>query len=127
MSSIFQLFKKKPEEEFVFKLMKFYGFKNLDENFKFSIYDLEKLNTIDQLNNIKNELEDYYVPCKFKKYADNIDIKKSITLLRHFLRIIDYSLIAKEKYSNGRKFLLYHIHNNKILSPSDYKFTINFN
>lgn len=121
----YQLFKKLPDIAFINKLCHLYGIKNFDTNYEFTIRDLEKLNTIENIDNIKYELYEYYLNCKFKKYVENLTEKKSITILRHFLKIINYKVLSREKYSDSRKYLLYNIKNNNITSD-DYEFTVNF-
>ena len=60
------------------------------------------------------ELKSYYIQCKHKLYLENLNEKKMITLLRQLLRTHDYELKTKEKYDNGKKFLLYTITKKKI-------------
>ena len=66
--------------------------------------------------NIKNiiienmeTLKKIYIKCKHKIYLENLNEKKIITLIRQLLRTHDYDLKAKEKYENGKKYLLYTI------------------
>ena len=126
MSDIyFQIFKKKPDIEFIIKLIQLYGFKELDDNYKFTIQELEKRYIIKEINKIQNELKNYYINCKYHKYVENLTEKKSITILRHFLRVINYKIISKEKYSDNKKYLIYNIKNNN-LPNIDSKLTINF-
>ncbi len=121
----FQLFKKLPDIIFINKIAQLYGIKDLDINYKFTIKDLEKNNVVQKLNDIKDEIGIYYLNCKYKKYIDNLTEKKSITVLRHLLKIINYKVISHEKYSDNRKYLVYNIkNNNKIFDNSEL--TINF-
>ena len=53
-------------------------------------------------------------------YLINLTEKKTITILRQFLKYIDYNLKMKEKYIKGKKNYLYYIHKNK------QKITISF-
>ncbi len=118
----FQLFKVLPDLEFINKITKLYGLNDLDINYKFTLKDLEKMGTVEKLNNIKDELANYYLNCKFKKYMDNLTEKKSITILRHFLKVIDYKVVSREKYSDNRKYLAYNIIN----TNPEYELTLNF-
>ncbi len=59
-------------------------------------------------------LKKYYIKCKHKIYLENLNEKKVITLLRQLLRVHNYELKAKEKYENGKKYLLYTIQKKKI-------------
>lgn len=121
----FQLFKVLPNKEFIDKIAQLYGIKDFDTNYIFTIKDLEKRNIIGQLNNLKLEIAVYYLNCKFKKYMEDLTEKKSITVLRQFLRVINYKVESKEKYSNRKKYLVYNLKNTNI-SSDDYDFTINF-
>ena len=47
-----------------------------------------------RMNNIKDELEAYYIPCKRKKYMTDITIPKTITILRQFLRPVKKTLLS---------------------------------
>jgi len=53
--------------------------------------------------------------------------KKVITLFRQLLRIHDFELKAKEKYENGKKYLLYTITKKmEVISLKKINSTINF-
>jgi hypothetical protein len=56
-----------------------------------------------------NEIKDCYIPCKQQKYANEINNKTIITILRQFLKLHEYDLYSKEKYINSTKYLLYKI------------------
>ena len=49
------------------------------------------------------------MPCKKKKYLQNLTEKKIITLLRQFIKCYDYVLYSKEKYIQGEKYLTYQL------------------
>jgi hypothetical protein len=61
------------------------------------------------LNAIIPELKEHYINCKAKKYLENLDPKRAVTVLRQLLKSINYNLVSKEKYANGRKFLEYRV------------------
>ena len=73
---------------------------------RYIISDLLKIFNIESL-------EVYYIPCKSKVYLNDIDEKKCITILRQFLKYMDYNLKLKEKYVNGVKNYQYFIVCNK--------------
>ena len=104
-----QLFRKKPTFEFVEKIAALYNIKEFKESQKFTLSNLETLNTVEKLNNIMPELKEYYINCKAKKYLENLDPKRAVTILRQLLKSIDYNLVSKEKYANGCKFLEYRV------------------
>lgn len=104
-----QLFSKKPDLETVISLLKLYGIDEFDTNVVFSREDLSKKNIITNLINFKPNLEKYYLPCKSKKYLTNINIKRSVTILRQVIREYNYKIISNEKYHLGKKYLSYKI------------------
>lgn len=120
----FQLFKILPSVDFINKICELYGIKNLDINYNFTIDSLKKFNTVEKLNNIKDDICAYYINCKCIKYMEDLTEKKSITILRHFLRVINYKVISREKYSEGKKYLQYNLKN--LNNNNDYDLTINF-
>jgi hypothetical protein len=104
-----QLFSKKPELDVVLNLLKMFGINNFDENYSFNKLDLEKKNIVEELNKFKNTLDNYYLPCKSKKYLSNITLKRSITILRQVIKEYNYKLISREKYISGKKYLSYNL------------------
>ena len=125
-----QLFKNYPNEEFVINLLNIYGIKDFSDNHYFTKKDLEELNTIDNLNQLKNKLASYYIPCKAKLYVNNIDHKRAITILRQFLKTQNYTLSSKEKYIKGIKYNTYTVvsitNNLNINKNKERKIIINF-
>lgn len=104
-----QLFKKKPTLEFVVKVAAFYNIKEFKESQKFTISDLKSLGTVEKLNEIMDEFKEYYIKCKAKKYLENLNEKKAVTVMRQLLKSINYNIISKEKYANGLKYLEYRV------------------
>ena len=102
-----QLFKKNPSIDVLNMVLGTIGIDEFKEEFCFKKRDLVFLNTVSKMNNIISELTEYYYPCKKKLYLTDIDTTKCITIIRQFLRHFDYSLIGKEKYNNGEKFIVY--------------------
>lgn len=82
---------------------------NNSTNYSFSKKTILNRNIQEIINDHIEELKKLYIKCKHKIYLENLNEKKIITLLRQLLRIHDYDLRAKEKYENGKKFLLYTI------------------
>lgn len=82
---------------------------NNSTNYSFSKKTIIKKNINDIILNHMTELQKIYIKCKHKIYLENLNEKKIITLLRQLLREHHYDLKAKEKYENGKKFLLYSI------------------
>ena len=126
-----QLFKNYPTEEFVIGLLNIYGIQDFSDNHYFTKDDLENLNTIEKLNELKDTLASYYIPCKAKIYINNINNhKKAITILRQFLKTQNYTLLSKEKYIKGNKYNTYTVisitNNLNINKNKDRKIVINF-
>jgi len=107
--SINQLFKNRPSRNFVISLLNLYGIDDFDDNRFFTKKNLEALNTVDKLNEIRDEITKYYIPCKAKTYLKNIDINRSIVILRQFLKCYGYTLFSKEKFIKGEKNTIYKI------------------
>lgn len=107
-----QLFKLEPKINILLEIIKCFGIDNLNEEKTFSRDILIK---IDSVNKIKQlHLKKYYLPCKSKIYLNNLNEKKIITILRHFLKFFNYTLKSKEKYINKKKIIIYRIENNEI-------------
>ena len=126
-----QLFKNYPTEEFVIGLLNIYGIQDFSDNHYFTKDDLENLNTIEKLNELKDTLSSYYIPCKAKIYINDINNhKKAITILRQFLKTQNYTLLSKEKYIKGNKHNTYTVisitNNLNINKNKDRKIVINF-
>ena len=110
MSSKNQLFRRNPDRYIISDLLKIFNIDSLDDpDFYFTKQDLLNHDIIDKMNKFKNRLEVYYIPCKAKLYLEDINEKKCITILRQFLKYIEYNLKLKEKYINGVKNYLYFI------------------
>ena len=114
MNSKNQLFRRNPDRYIISDLLKIFDIESLDDsNFFFTKQDLLNNDIIDKMNKLKNRLEVYYIPCKAKLYLEDINEKKCITILRQFLKYIEYNLKLKEKYVNGVKNYQYFIVCNK--------------
>ena len=89
---------------------------------KISKYTLINCNTLEKFKDFVDELSIYYLPCKKKKYIDNMTSKRLITILRQLGRIFNYSLKAQERYINNEKVLFYSLENEN--NKNDY---VNYN
>lgn len=108
-----QLFKISPDLEITENLLKLFGIKDISDNHSFTRENLKDLKTVEKINEIISKLLKYYIPCKAKKYLEYINEQKCITILRQFLKYIEYNLKLKEKYVNGVKNYQYFIICNK--------------
>jgi hypothetical protein len=107
--SLYQLFTKSPTKNILDKLLKCFDLKNLEDTKIFTKKDLNELNSIESINDIIIELNEFYLPCKSKKYLLNLNNKKIITILRQFIRYFDYFVFSKEKYIQGEKYISYQL------------------
>lgn len=82
---------------------------NDSTNYSFSKKIIINKNIVTIIDNKIDFLKKYYIKCKHKIYLENLNEKKIITLLRQLLKTHDFDLKAKEKYENGKKYLLYTI------------------
>ena len=120
--TIKQLFKQKPSLEVVIELLNLYGIDSLDDDKQFNRNNLINLCLIDNLNNFKSKLIEYYLPCKRKVYLEDLTIKKSITILRQILKLYDYVVKSNERWIKGEKIIVY-----QILPKNSLKKPINSN
>tara|TARA_Y100001980_G_C14174112_1_gene47877 strand:- start:52 stop:441 length:390 start_codon:yes stop_codon:yes gene_type:complete len=104
-----QLFKNMPDRSFVIELINLYGIEDFDDDKYFTKKTLKTLNTIENLNGIKDKLNEYYIECKSKTYLTDITLKRCIVILRQFLRCHGYTLFSKEKFVKGEKQTIYKI------------------
>ena len=104
-----QLFKVSPNIEITEKILENFGIKGLDDNHSFTRENLSDLSTVENMNDMYDELLRYYIPCKAKKYLTDLNEKKCITILRQFLKMQNHTLMSKEKYVNGKKILFYQV------------------
>lgn len=125
-----QLFKIIPDKSFIIKLLNLYGIDDFEDTRFFTKTDLETLHTLDKLKEIDSKLHTYYLPCKSKIYLKDITIKRCIVILRHFLKVQNYTLFSKEKFIDGKKTTIYQlIPLNKgitTITPPEKKITLSF-
>lgn len=116
-----QVFKEIPNIDIFNKLLKTIGIDGFKEEYCFRKKDFEKWDTITQIVGLKDELSKFYFPCKSKIYLEHVDEQKVVTILRQFLKALNYNLISKEKYSNGEKYILYTLTSNYKIHTSEQK------
>ena len=104
-----QLFRYMPDRNFLIKLLNIYGVRDFSDHFYFIRSDLVELNTLDNIIEIKDELMNYYIPCKAKTYLNDITLKRCIVILRQFLKCHNYNLYSKEKFIKGVKHTIYYV------------------
>ena len=117
-----QLFRVLPDMEMINSLLQVFGLDTLKDTKFFTKESLKENETSTKLTDMKDELEKYYLPCKAKNYITNITDKRSITILRQFIKVHGYTLISKERYIDGNKTSVYRlIEDNKESTPKKSK------
>lgn len=114
-----QLFKINIPQELFLKICTAFGFVNLSDDYMFCKADLERINTLSAINNLKDELYQYYIPCKAKLYLSNLDLSKCITLFRQILRLNNKVLTSRQKYVKHKKITFYIIKTNHITQEEE--------
>ena len=102
-----QLFRKYPSIDFFKEFVKIYGLKDINDSREISKYTFININTLEQFKNYTDKLKEFYLPCKKKRYIENITFKKLITILRQLSRLFNYKLVSNERYINGEKIIFY--------------------
>ena len=110
-----QLFKKIPPIDLFERLVKIYGLTDINDCRKFTKDHLIKNKTLEKIEGLREELEEYYLPCKTTKYLTDLDEKKLITILRQIAKIFDYHVTSNEKYLNSKKVLQYSLEKNGVI------------
>jgi hypothetical protein len=110
-----QLFKKMPPIDLFERLVKIYGLTDINDCRKFTKDHLIKNKTLEKIEGLREELEEYYLPCKTTKYLTDLDEKKLITILRQIAKIFDYHVTSNEKYLNSKKVLQYSLEKNGVI------------
>lgn len=111
-----QLFRVNISHEMFLKICECFGFINLEDEYYFCKADLEKFDTVNKLSQYKDDLCQYYIPCKAKLYLINLNINKSITIFRQILRLNNMILFSRQKYIKHKKTTFYTIKKDKLLS-----------
>jgi len=116
-----QLFRISPDIDVVISLLETFGLTSLNDTNFFTKKTLEDNDTVTKISEMRDKLEEYYLPCK-SMYVKDITSKRCIVILRQFIRVHDYTLISKEKYINSKKVSIYRlIESDKDIIPSKKK------
>ena len=102
-----QLFKKYPNDELFIKVIQSFGLQNLNDTRSFSRKDLKILKTIENIEKLRPELYECYLPCKSRTYLNELNEKNIVTVLRQILKTKNYTINSREKYMRGEKFIIY--------------------
>ena len=134
MSKKSQNFRNKPDIKFINTLLETFGLDGIEDDRYFTKEHMKQINTLDKINDLTPQLNDYYLPCKSKIYLKDINEKKAITILRQFVKIYNYKVFSLEKSINGQKQITYRLMliNDDFLSPkkdeiqTKRKYLVNF-
>ncbi len=96
-----QLFKRLLTDNELKKLLECYNVFDINENNIITYLSLKTHNTINKLYNLLDLLLEVYLPCKYS-FINNLNIKRSLTILRQVLRLYDYTL---QKYQISKGFI----------------------
>ena len=121
-----QLFKIIPDENIIKEILEAFGLTDLEDTRLFTKSHMIEINTVDKINELKDKLNEYYLPCKSKKYLTNLDEKKCITILRQLVKLYHYKCIGLEKSIKGTKSVTYRLmysKENYLKSPNSKKDT----
>lgn len=119
MSKKNQLFRINPDLTIVQSLLDAFGLEDLEDTRFFTKENMIEINTVQEIIQLKDTLENYYLPCKSKEYLKKITEKRCITILRQFIKIFNYKCIGLEKSIKGKKCITYRLmyDNSDQLSP----------
>ena len=105
-----QLFNKIVDEDTLTSLLNCFGLHNLHDLKMFSKKELIVLNTVEKINDLKPRLASYYLKCKANVYLENMNVNKSITVLKQVLRLYGYGIRVIEKNYNNKKSIYYQLY-----------------
>jgi len=113
-----QLFKSYVQDDLFNKLLFAFGLETINDCRMFSTVDLQMIGTVRKLEELKNDIYKYYLPCKAKLYLSNLDENKCVTVLRQVLRLRGLILKSTQKYVKKKKIVFYSIQKKKDDLPS---------
>ena len=111
-----QLFKNIPDLQIIQSILKCFGLDDIEDSRFFTKEHMIDVDTVQKITELSEELKEYYLPCKSKKYLGNLNEKKCITILRQFIKIHHYKCIGMEKSIKAKKTMTYRL----FYSDEDY-------
>jgi len=104
-----QIYSSQPSDELFQKLLEAFGIMEINIDQTFSRIDLQNKNTLLKLANLVPYLKECYLPCKARTYLNDLTYKNIITILRHALKTRGFTVLSREKYHKGRKYIHYRL------------------
>lgn len=101
-----KLFREFPPIEVITIMLNELGLTGLTDT---KLFSADELN-LETLGDWAPILEPYYLPCKAKRYFNNLDSRRIITILRHVLPLQGYGLQCYERMHLGKKRTVYQMH-----------------
>lgn len=111
-----QLFRATPDLQIIQSILSCFGLDDIEDARFFTKEHMIDVDTCQRIAELSEELKEYYLPCKSKKYLENLNEKKCITILRQFIKIHHYKCIGMEKSIKGNKTMTYRL----FYSDEDY-------
>jgi len=106
-----RLFRKVPSREFVDDILVHLKLQGLTDKRWFTRDELN-LDAIDEWLPL---LEPYYLPCKAKRFLNDMDSSRVITILRHILHPIGFELRTQEKMYKMQKTTMYQLYSEEVV------------
>ena len=106
-----RLFRKVPSREFVDDILVHLKLQGLTDKRWFTRDELN-LDAIDEWLPL---LEPYYLPCKAKRFLNDMDSSRVITILRHILHPIGFELRTQEKMYKMQKTTMYQLYSDEVV------------
>ena len=108
-----QIYSSQPSDELFQKILEAFGLTEINTEQSFTRNDLKNINTLTKLTNLIPYLRKCYLPCKARTYLNDLTYKNIITIFRHALKTRGFTVLSREKYSKGTKYIHYRIINYK--------------
>jgi hypothetical protein len=104
-----QLFRVKPDIEFINKLLKCFGLEDINDKNSFTKDKMMSIRAVEKITNLIPELVIYYLPCKYNQFLRELNENKCITILKQNIKLYDYKIRKKEYVINKVKIIYYFI------------------
>jgi hypothetical protein len=104
-----QLFKIAPDIQIIQSILDAFGLDDIEDVRFFTKDHMTDIGTIEKIYALRNQLKNYYLPCKFNKYTNDLNEKRCITILRQFIKSHEYKCIGLEKSIQGKKTMIYRL------------------
>ena len=97
-----------PDIHIIGSLLSVFGLDDLEDGRYFSREYLKENQVVQKMETLSGELKNYYIPCKQKNLV-NLSEKRSVTVLRQFIKPFGYKCQGTEKSVDGSKTMMYQL------------------